>query len=483
MRPFDLLQQQAERAAARVAIRHKSHALDYRALLDRVNHASQQLSELGVTKGDRVALYLQKNIDLVVYLLAANALGAVFVPINPLLKIPQLNHILRDTQAKLLVTHSQRVDINEADIGLVFLVDTQSIKQKTYDQSSLTSPDDLSCLLYTSGSTGLPKGVMLSDRNLIAGAEAVTQYLNNSSDDVLLSVLPLSFDYGLNQLISSLLVGAELVLFDYLLPCDIIKAIDTYKVTGVAGVPPIWQQLTRCDWTESVQQHLRYITNSGGHLAEPVQQILQEALPTTDIILMYGLTEAFRSTYLPADLRHAHPDSMGIAIPGATLRVMDAQGHDCADNQAGELIHAGDTVALGYWNHTDLTKQRFGSDNDGVRYVRSGDTVKRSADGLFTFIGRDDEMMKVSGYRISPQEIELPALVLKGIEQAVCFNAGENIILLYQGNVSTDELKQHLAHELPNYMQPSFIEQHPSLPLSANGKLDRALAKSQYPLR
>ncbi|MGA1691013.1 MAG: acyl-CoA ligase (AMP-forming), exosortase A system-associated, partial [Sedimenticolaceae bacterium] len=120
---------------------------------------------------------------------------------------------------------------------------------------------------------------------------------------------------------------------------------------------------------------------------------------------------------------------------------------------------------------------------DGVRYVRSGDTVKRSADGLFTFIGRDDEMMKVSGYRISPQEIELPALVLKGIEQAVCFNAGENIILLYQGNVSTDELKQHLAHELPNYMQPSFIEQHPSLPLSANGKLDRALAKAQYPLR
>ena len=483
MRPFDLLQQQAERAATRVAIRHKSDALDYRALLNRVNQASQQLSELGVLSGDRVALYLQKNIDLVVYLLAANALGAVFVPINPLLKLPQLNHILRDTQAKLLITHSQRVDINKTDIGLLLQVDTQSIKRKAYAQSLLTSPVDLSCLLYTSGSTGLPKGVMLSDRNLIAGAEAVTQYLNNTSDDVLLSVLPLSFDYGLNQLISSLRVGAELVLFDYLLPCEIMKAIDTYQVTGIAGVPPIWQQLTRCDWSTNAKQHLRYITNSGGHLAKPVQQILHDALPSTDIILMYGLTEAFRSTYLPADLRQAHPDSMGIAIPGATLRVMDKQGNDCADDQAGELIHAGDTVALGYWNHTDLTEQRFGIDKDGVRYVRSGDTVTRSVDGLFTFIGRDDETMKVSGYRINPQEIELPALALKGIEQAVCFNAGENIILLYQGDLSMDALKQHLAQELPNYMQPSFIEQHPSLPLSANGKLDRALAKAQYPLR
>jgi len=483
MRPFDLLEQQAERASTRVALRHKNDALTYRELLDRVNQASQQLSKLGVTKGDRVALYLQKNIDLVVYLLAVNAIGAVFVPINPLLKIPQLNHILRDTQAALLVTHSQRIDINEADIGLLLQVDTQSAKQKAYAQSSLISPDNLSCLLYTSGSTGLPKGVMLSDRNLIAGAEAVTQYLNNSSDDVLLSVLPLSFDYGLNQLISCLLVGAELVLFDYLLPCEIIKAIDSHKVTGVAGVSPIWQQLTRCDWSTNAKQHLRYITNSGGHLAEPIQQILYEALPSTDIILMYGLTEAFRSTYLPADLRLTHPDSMGIAIPGATLRVIDAQGNDCADDQAGELIHAGDTVALGYWNHTDLTEQRFGSDKDGIRYVRSGDTVKRSADGLFNFIGRDDEMMKVSGYRISPQEIELPALALKGIEQAVCFNAGENIILLYQGDLSVDALKQHLSQELPNYMQPSFIEQHPSLPLSANGKLDRALAKAQYPLR
>ena len=211
MRPFDLLQQQAERASTRIALRHKNDALIYRELLDRVNQASQQLSKLGVTKGDRVALYLQKSIDLVVYLLAVNAIGAVFVPINPLLKIPQLNHILRDTQAKLLVTHSQRVDINAADIGLLLQVDTQSIKQKAYAQSSLISPDNLSCLLYTSGSTGLPKGVMLSDRNLIAGAEAVTQYLNNTSDDVLLGVLPLSFDYGLNQLISSLLVGAELV--------------------------------------------------------------------------------------------------------------------------------------------------------------------------------------------------------------------------------------------------------------------------------
>ena len=483
MRPFDLLLQQAQLDASKVALRHKSEALSYRELLDRVNLASEQLINLSVIKGDRVALYLQKNIDLVVYLLAANAIGAVFVPINPLLKTPQLNHILRDTQAKLLITHSQRIEINDADVGLILHVDTQATQNKACNPIQMDSPIELSCLLYTSGSTGLPKGVMLTDRNLIAGAESVTQYLNNTSDDVLLSVLPLSFDYGLNQLICSLLVGAELVLFDYLLPCDIIKAIDTYKITGVAGVPPIWQQVTRCDWSTIDKQHLRYITNSGGHLAEPVQQILQDTLPSTDIILMYGLTEAFRSTYLPADRRSAHSDSMGIAIPGAKLRVIDSQGLDCGDEQAGELIHAGDTVALGYWNHTDLTAQRFGVGEDGIRFVRSGDTVKRSAEGLFTFIGRDDEMMKVSGYRISPQEIELPALALKGIEQAVCFNAGENIIFLYQGNVFIDLLKQHLANELPNYMQPSFIEQHPSLPLSANGKLDRALAKALYPLR
>jgi acyl-CoA ligase (AMP-forming) (exosortase A-associated) len=351
---------------------------------------------------------------------------------------------------------------------------------------------DVAAILYTSGSTGQPKGVVLSHRNMVAGAQSVASYLDLRADDRLLAVLPLSFDYGLSQLTTAFLRGASVVLMNYLFPKDIVTMVARERITGLAAVPPLWIALARLAWPADCT--LRFITNSGGAMPVPTVQALREILPDTRIFLMYGLTEAFRSTYLPPEEVARRPDSIGRAIPNAEILVVRPDGTLCDADEPGELVHRGALVALGYWNDPARTAQRFrpapGQDF-GLPVpelaVWSGDTVRRDADGYLYFIGRSDDMIKVSGYRISPTEIESVLHATGLVAEVAAFGIdhpqlGQAIAVIAvpveEGAIDASSLLAECKRRLPAYMVPAHIDLRAGpLPRNPNGKIDRNLLR------
>jgi acyl-CoA ligase (AMP-forming) (exosortase A-associated) len=358
---------------------------------------------------------------------------------------------------------------------------------------------DMAAILYTSGSTGNPKGVVLSHRNMVAGARSVASYLGNTPDDRILAVLPLSFDAGLSQLTTAFSVGASVVLMDYLLPRDVIRAAARYGVTGLAAVPPLWNQLVGLEWPSEVASSMRYITNTGGAMPKPTTRALREALPNTKVFLMYGLTEAFRSTYLPPDEVDRRPDSIGKAIPNAEIMVINEAGEECAAREPGELVHRGALVAMGYWNDPAKTAERFkpcpGQPAElpiTELAVWSGDQVMRDEEGFLYFINRKDEMIKTSGYRVSPTEVEEIVYGCSGVAGAVALGLphptlGQAILLLATSSHDEDterplrdQLLAYCRRELPNYMVPLEVVIRDSLPHNQNGKIDRRALYGEY---
>tara|TARA_R110001606_G_scaffold39560_5_gene108975 strand:- start:1652 stop:2761 length:1110 start_codon:yes stop_codon:yes gene_type:complete len=350
--------------------------------------------------------------------------------------------------------------------------------------------NDLAAILYTSGSTGRPKGVMLSHANLTLGALSVAEYLRLTADDRTICVLPLSFDYGQNQLFSTWSAGGCAVPLDYLTPRDVMKACAREKITTLAAVPPLWVQLVEHEWPEEAVASMRRLTNSGGALTPTLVKQLRAIFGTgTDIYAMYGLTEAFRSTYLDPALIDNNPTSMGTAIPFAEILVVDEVGNVAAPDQSGELVHCGPLVAQGYWNDPERTAQRFKSAPEvsiyGGTAVYSGDTVKRGDDGLLYFVGRDDTMIKSSGNRISPTEIEEVAVESGMIAEAVALGVPDerlgHAIRLFARPVElgretsaiAEQLAKYLKQNLPNFMHPRDIILLSEFPKNPNGKLDR----------
>jgi acyl-CoA synthetase (AMP-forming)/AMP-acid ligase II len=342
-------------------------------------------------------------------------------------------------------------------------------------------PDTLAAILYTSGSTGRPKGVMLSHANLWLGAISVAHYLKLEPDDRVLGVLPLSFDYGQNQLFSTWAAGASVAPLDYLVARDVVKAVERVGATTLAGVPPLWVQLLEADWPAETAARLKRLTNSGGALTPRLVRGLRERFPTADVYAMYGLTEAFRSTYLDPALIDTHPDAMGRAIPFAEVSVVKPDGTQAAQGEAGELVHAGPLVAQGYWRDAERTAQRFRPAPDGSGMaVWSGDTVVEGEDGLLRFVGRDDEMIKSAGNRISPLEIEEAVLAGGEAREAVAVGVpderlGQAIVVMLAGDTGEEvALRARLRTALPSFMQPGAYLWRDELPRNANGKLDRS---------
>lgn len=500
------------------AIDDNKQQLTYQQLDQAIDRLASAIVQLGLEPNSRIGVYLPKQVEAVISFFAASRAGLVFVPINPLLKPAQVSYILQDCNVQLLITSAQRGTILQSiysdceDLDHLLLVDESTkfsepktltthywsqLPEVTQQPSRRRISKDLAAILYTSGSTGQPKGVCLSHQNLIAGAQSVSQYLENSADDIILAVLPLSFDYGLSQVTTALLVGAKVVLMEYLLPRDVIRQVEKHQVTGLAAVPPLWVQLANLDWPESTQQTLRYITNSGGAMPETTLQLLRKALPNTAPFLMYGLTEAFRSTYLDPSELDQRPNSMGKAIPDADILVLRDDGSECGPNEAGELVHRGIHVSLGYWNAPEKTAQRFkplATTNNHLPElaVWSGDTVKRDEEGFLYFIGRRDDMIKCSGYRISPAELEDTLYHLELIDEVVAMGIsdeqlGQAVLLAIKpaDKVSTDEntvkaIKRFCQQELPNFMQPKYIEFVDQLPRNPNGKIDRNALQQEF---
>lgn len=470
-----------------VALLDKQGALDFAGLEVSVGALARWLSEQGLAPGDRVASWLNKTRLACLMPLASARAGLVHVPINPLLKRAQVGHILADSGAGLLIAGKSRLaSLEDGDVRArcVIAEETEPVLDGDGLPPSQSDPGSLAAILYTSGSTGRPKGVMLSHANMWLGALSVAQYLDVRASDRTLCVLPFSFDYGQNQLFSSWYAGASVVPFDYLMARDVTKAVGRHDVTILAGVPPLWVQLTEVDWPQETAGKLRILTNSGGKMPVPLVQKLRETFAGAALHSMYGLTEAFRSTTLPPDLIDTMPESIGKAIPFAEIMVVAPDGSQTAPDEPGELVHAGPLVALGYWQDPERTAQRFKPAPDFSDYggmaVWSGDTVTRDADGFLRFVGRDDAMIKSAGNRISPSEIEDAAIGSGETAEACAFGVaderlGQAIRLVVRGNgdASDDALKRYLKTELPNFMQPQEIIWQEHLPRNPNGKLDR----------
>jgi len=473
--------------------------IDYAGLEAMTGRLAHWLAGHGLAPGDRVAAWLAKGLAAAVLPLAVARAGGVYVPVNPLLKRAQVAHILADSGAAMLIGTSARLAMLEAGdmAGVRHVMDESATEAAARDGSgamlppSAADPAALVEILYTSGSTGRPKGVMLSHANLMIGARSVAAYLGLAPDDRTLAVLPLSFDYGQNQLLSTWRAGGCVVPLDYLTARDLVKACATHDVTTLAGVPPLWVQLVEARWPADATAALRRITNSGGALTRPLIARLRETFPRADIFAMYGLTEAFRSTFLPPALLATHPESIGRAIPDAEILVVRPDGTVTADDEPGELVHCGPLVAQGYWRDAARTAERFrpapAASTHGGMAVWSGDTVVRDGDGLLRFVGRDDAMIKSAGNRISPTEIEEASVAVPGIAEACALGVpdarlGQAILLFVRADRTlgeaeragiVDTLRAALRQALPNFMQPAGVRLLDALPRNPNGKIDR----------
>jgi acyl-CoA ligase (AMP-forming) (exosortase A-associated) len=522
----------AERSPTSRAITSGDVSLTYGELAGQVTAFAKGVLGLRLNRQERVGIYLEKRPETVIAFFGTAAAGLVFVPINPLLKPDQVGHILRDCGVRVLVTSRERLTPlvpalrNCPELRHLILVgDPKEGAPST--ESSLSSwswsdliaassegtsllPEnplghraidtDMAAIFYTSGSTGKPKGVILSHRNMVTGAQSVASYLENNSKDTLLAALPLSFDAGFSQLTTGFHSGARVVLLNYLLPRDVLKAVVAEQVTGLTAVPPLWIQLASLPWPPTVTDHLRYFANTGGRMPLETLTTLRRHFPRTAPFLMYGLTEAFRSTYLPPVEVDRRPDSIGRAIPNAEILVLREDGTPCAVNEPGELVHRGALVALGYWNDLDKTAERFRSLPPGAGRegglslaeiaVFSGDTVRQDEEGFLFFVGRRDEMIKTSGYRVSPTEIEevfygthaVGEVAVVGVPHPTLGQAAVAVVARRpEVSVTEAELLSLCRDRLPTFMVPAHIHvQDHSLPRNPNGKIDRKLLVQKF---
>jgi acyl-CoA ligase (AMP-forming) (exosortase A-associated) len=512
----ELLLETAQRTPQAEALVERAGRLDYATLADQVLRAAAGLGALGLGRRERVAIYLEKNGANVVAMFGSAAAGGVFVPVNPQLKAEQVRHILQDAGAAVLVTSPDRLALLAPVLGECPALRAVVLAGPGATPAGLTLPpgcrvqdwdgllagppappvraidSDMAALLYTSGSTGRPKGVVLSHRNLVAGACSVASYLDNRASDRILAVLPFSFDYGLSQLTTAFSRGACVVLINHLFARDVLQAVQQEAITGLAGVPALWLQLAALPWPAGCT--LRYLTNSGGHLPRPLVERLRTALPQARLFLMYGLTEAFRSTYLPPEQLDARPDSMGQAIPNAEIMVLRPDGSACAPREHGELVHRGPLVALGYWNDPAKSAERFRRWRADPAIpveetvVWSGDTVWRDEEGYLYFVGRQDEMIKTSGYRVSPTEVEEVAYAHGGVREAAAFGVahptlGQAVVLAVWAEPAPDQraLLAALKPHLPVFMQPqALLVADAPLPRNPNGKFDRVALRARH---
>ena len=504
---------------ARPALSHGDDTWTYADLWHAVGAVAAGLRRDGLRRGDRVAVYLDKRLETVAAIFGTSCGSGVFVPVNPVLRAAQVGHILRDAGCRVLVTTTERYASLKAELStcdsveVVVLVGTDeapatdaAYRIRTWSELVADSdwpPQgpaepaidvDVAAILYTSGSTGLPKGVVLSHRNLRAGADSVSEYLGNTADDVILAALPLSFDAGLSQLTTGFTVGAHIVLHNYLLPGDVVTACRRWGVTGLTGVPPLWIQIAEQEWPAEATASLRYFANTGGRMPRPLLTRLREHFPAAQPFLMYGLTEAFRSTYLdPAEIDR-RPDSIGKAIPNTEILVVRPDGTRCEPGEVGELVHRGALVALGYWNDPEKTALRFRPPpggppvETGERAVWSGDLVRADDEGFLYFVGRNDEMIKTSGYRVSPTEIEEIAFRSGLVRDAVALGdddpaLGQRIVLIVTpstpGQRVGESLHRYFRRNAPSYMVPATVDERTSIPRGPNGKYDRTWLRQE----
>lgn len=520
-----MVQESAFRQPDREALVDDEERISYSVAAARACSLGNALSELGVRRGDRVAVQLRPGVQLATSLLAIGFADAAFVPIHHGLFPEQVAHILRDSGASAFVCEQEYLDSIDGH-----LQDLEELRVAIVAQSGLPGSDaprpvsgvavhglaelmrqggqgyacsnigkDLAAILYTSGSTGRPKGVMLSHHNLIAGAEIVAEYLSIDQSDRILAALPFSFDAGLNQLTTAVLKGATTVTLNFRFGREVVRKLVDERISGLAGVPSLWNLLSRN--SSGLGKHalpaLRYITNTGGAMPQNVLAELRQKLPQTEVFLMYGLTEAFRSTYLPPEQLDLRPTSMGKAIPNTEILVVNEAGGLCGPDEVGELVHHGPTVSMGYWRHPELTQRvlrphpvRHAGGNATGPVCYSGDLVRMDDEGYLYFVGRRDNQIKSSGFRISPTEVEDVICNLPNVSQSAVVGAPDDVlgqhlvafVIPREGSeLEVHEVTGHCAAMLPRHMVPKRVELVSELPATSSGKVDYPALRDRLP--
>ncbi|HEX6710048.1 MAG TPA: AMP-binding protein [Rubrobacter sp.] len=517
----DLLHNSVERDASAIAVVDGDANYTYEDLERQSSSLGAALAGAGVQKGDRVGVLVEKSWEAIVAMVAASRIGAAYVNVNPLFKAPQVEYLAGDCDIRVMIGDTPKLEeLQPKTVETAFYkgakpegyaarsyVDVaEALNGEGLKEDRNVSESDLGTILYTSGSTGMPKGVATSQRNVVVGAQIVSTYLENTSEDRILSALPLNFDAGMSQFTTSLRAGATLYLLRSRLPGDLLKALRRHEITGVTGVPPLWALLIRSARSirENPLTHLRYLANTGGRIPQANLDELRNLLEPagTKIYLMYGLTEAFRSTYLaPEEIHRSSPEQgncIGKAIPNTEIMVITKEGKEAAPGEPGELVHRGPTVAMGYWGNEEATRKAYRPNPlappellDVERVVYSGDTVKRDEEGYFYFLGREDAMIKNQGYRLSPEEVE-NLLLGSGLVHEACAFGVENpavgqdviaVISLKDGGDTgevVDSIRGYAIKNGPPYMIPKEILVRDELPKTGSGKIDRKGISSAY---
>jgi acyl-CoA ligase (AMP-forming) (exosortase A-associated) len=510
-----MLRASAARLPDKEALVHGDRRLRYGDVWARVSGLARGLREAGCDRSDRIGIYLDASVEQALSIFGVSRAGGAFVPINGVLFPDQVSHIARDCHMRGLVTSAAKLatlgPVLEAMTSLEFLVVTGPgvpddapagarlpihsfeafcERGEPVDGHEASIEKDLAAILYTSGSTGKPKGVMLSHAQVMAGASIVSTYLGITEAERILAVLPFSFDAGLNQIMTAFQQGATIVLKPFVFAREIVTALRGERITGLAGVPTLWTLLSQPSSSlhKDTYPHLRYITNTGGAMPQDVLATLRKLLPSTRVFLMYGLTEAFRSTYLPPEELDRRPTSMGKAIPDTEIMLVDENGRRCGPGETGELVHRGPTVSMGYWGQPELTARVLRPNpflppelGDVERVCYSGDLVRMDEDGFLYFIGRRDNMIKSSGFRISPTEVEeilfqsgkVQHAAVIGVADAMLGQAVVAFVVPGEGTpLDAEALRAWCAEKMPQYMLPKSIEVLDQMPKTSSGKVD-----------
>lgn len=508
----EFLEHSAERLPDKVALICEGRRLTY-AELDRMgNRLANALIAGGFERGDRLAIYLPNSVAAVVGIFAALKAGGAFVVINSTTKRDKLVQILNNCRASALVTGGRNLALagsalattphlrtvvvtgaaSNAEAGET-IRKSQPIQTLEFEKLSEAFSDepparrsidlDLACLIYTSGSTGEPKGVMSDHSNIVFAASSIIEYLENVETDILINVLPLSFDYGLYQLLMAFKFGGTLALertFAY--PAAILKRMEEERVTGFPGVPTVFSMLLQIDLSAYDLSALRYLSNTAAALPVSHIQQLRQKFPGVTLFSMYGLTETKRTLYLPPEYLDSKPDSVGIPIPGTEVWVEDEQGRRLPPGQIGELVVRGRHVMRGYWEDPAASASRFRPGPlPGERLCYSGDLFRMDEDGFLYFIGRKDDIIKTRGEKVAPKEVENALYKLEGIAEAAVVGLpdpvlGESIkafVVLRDPSLSEQQILAHCRASLEDFMVPQALEIRPELPKTSSGKIDK----------
>lgn len=500
---YQLLTDNVATRPNKTALVDSDRSASYEEVSSEVDRIAGYLQAQGIRPGDRVIVHLRKRIAEVTTMFAVSKIGAVVVNVNAQWTLEQLAYVADDCEARLIVVEpragkalagtslprsvSRVLVAGEAPDAACFDDWAVALSGPTGSESSRLDTE-LAMIIYTSGSTGKPKGVMLSHRNIVAGARSVARYLKLGEDERLLSVLPYSFDYGLNQLTTMMLVGGTVVHQPVFMATEIVHAIGKHEITGLAAVPPLWNQIVRLlDEARTAFPSLRRITNSGGKVPLNILERMPVVFPNVDVVLMYGLTEAFRSTYLAPEKFSEKMGSIGRAIPGAEVYVIKHGEGVAGPGEQGELVHRGPLVSMGYWGKPEITSEKIRPSPELFHLigdepvVYSGDIVRLDADGDLWFVARNDALIKTSGFRLSPDEVE--DLIHRSglVGDAVAFGVGDDdlgevvhVAVTPLDGFDEGALLKHCRLVMPHYMIPRMVHVWTgSMPRTSSGKLAR----------